>query len=58
MPNYTSPGAVLNLSTNESYTFNELAPFEDSYYYLMIVSESIIEFNVQVSITGELNNNF
>ena len=32
----------------DSYTFTEISPYEDSYYYLMIISDSIIEVNVKV----------
>ncbi|XP_025266403.1 post-GPI attachment to proteins factor 6 isoform X1 [Camponotus floridanus] len=38
------------LTTNASYTFTELSPYEDSYYYLLVISKSVIEFNVKVDI--------
>ncbi|XP_036147030.1 post-GPI attachment to proteins factor 6 isoform X3 [Monomorium pharaonis] len=37
-----------SLTTNASYSFIESSPYEDSYYYLLIVSNSIIEFNVKI----------
>ncbi|XP_050480954.1 post-GPI attachment to proteins factor 6-like isoform X2 [Bombus huntii] len=37
-----------NLTMLGSYTFTESSPYEDSYYYLMIISDSIIEVNVKV----------
>lgn len=43
-----------SLATNANYSFIESSPYEDSYYYLLIVSSSIIEFNVKVDITGNL----
>ncbi|KAG5328445.1 TMM8B protein, partial [Acromyrmex charruanus] len=39
------------LSTNASYSFIESSPYEDSYYYLLIVSSSIIEFNIKIDTT-------
>ena len=36
-----------------SYTFTESSPYEDSYYYLMIISDSIIEVNVKVVTSGK-----
>jgi len=42
------------LAINASYSFIESSPYEDSYYYLLIVSNSIIEFNVKVDATGNL----
>jgi len=42
------------LATNASYSFIESSPYEDSYYYLLIVSNSIIEFNIKVDATGNL----
>ncbi|XP_043605137.1 post-GPI attachment to proteins factor 6-like isoform X1 [Bombus pyrosoma] len=41
-----------NLTMLGSYTFTESSPYEDSYYYLMIISDSIIEVNVKV-VTSE-----
>ncbi|KYQ57156.1 Transmembrane protein 8A [Trachymyrmex zeteki] len=42
------------LTTNASYSFIEPSPYEDSYYYLSIVSSSIIEFDIKVDTTGNL----
>jgi len=42
------------LVTNASYSFIESSPYEDSYYYLLIVSNSIIEFDIKVDTTGNL----
>ncbi|XP_077255398.1 post-GPI attachment to proteins factor 6 isoform X3 [Temnothorax americanus] len=39
------------LASNASYSFIESSPYEDSYYYLLIVSSSITEFNVKVDVT-------
>ncbi|XP_066591112.1 post-GPI attachment to proteins factor 6-like isoform X2 [Prorops nasuta] len=49
--NHTQPIKIGNITTRDSYTFKEYSPFEDSYYYLMVISESIIEFNVQVTLS-------
>ncbi|XP_011646834.1 post-GPI attachment to proteins factor 6-like [Pogonomyrmex barbatus] len=40
----------ITLSTNTSYSFIESSPYEDSYYYLLIISSSVIEFNVKIDI--------
>ncbi|XP_020281025.1 transmembrane protein 8A-like isoform X3 [Pseudomyrmex gracilis] len=40
-----------NLTMNTNYTFVESSPYEDSYYYLSIVSNSVIEFNVKIDIS-------
>lgn len=42
-----------NLTMLGSYTFTESSPYEDSYYYLMIISDSIIEVNVKVVTSGK-----
>ncbi|XP_063980870.1 uncharacterized protein Dhpd [Diachasmimorpha longicaudata] len=41
----------LNLAVNGSYTFEEVTPFEDSYYYILVVSNSIVDFNIKVSVS-------
>ncbi|XP_006564295.1 transmembrane protein 8B isoform X3 [Apis mellifera] len=46
--NHSQPIENRNLTMLDSYTFIESSPYEDSYYYLMIVSDSIIEVNVKV----------
>lgn len=48
------PAESVTLGTNASYSFVEYSPYEDSYYYLSIVSSSIVEFNVEVDTTGNL----
>lgn len=37
----------------DSYEFVELSPNEDSYYYLLIKSNSIIKFKVKVTTFGK-----
>lgn len=44
----------ISLTTEASHTFVESSPYEDSYYYLSIISNSIIKFNIKVDITGNL----
>lgn len=51
--NHPEPTAVGNLTMLDSYTFTESSPYEDSYYYLMIISDSIVEVNVKVVTTGK-----
>lgn len=46
--NHFHPTESKTLTTNASYSFVETSPYEDSYYYLLIVSSSIIEFNIKV----------
>lgn len=48
------PTKSKTLTTNASYSFIESSPYEDSYYYLLIVSNSIIQFNVKIDTTGNL----
>lgn len=50
---HSSSLTMTNLSTNSTYTFTERTPHDDSYYYLLVVSDSIVEFNVKVSISGK-----
>lgn len=50
--NHSQPIKNRNLTMLDSYTFIESSPYEDSYYYLMIVSDSIIEVNVKVVTFG------
>ncbi|XP_034934133.1 post-GPI attachment to proteins factor 6-like [Chelonus insularis] len=49
--NHSHSDLMRNLTVNNSYTFTENTPYEDSYYYLLVVSDSIINFNVKVSIS-------
>ncbi|XP_071863584.1 post-GPI attachment to proteins factor 6 [Bombus fervidus] len=50
--NHSESFENVNLTMLGSYTFTESSPYEDSYYYLMIISDSIIEVNVKV-VTSE-----
>lgn len=50
--NHSQPIKNKSLTMLDSYTFIESSPYEDSYYYLMIVSDSIIEVNVKVVTFG------
>ncbi|EFN79045.1 Transmembrane protein 8, partial [Harpegnathos saltator] len=49
--NYSHPEESISLTTNTSYTFVEMSPYEDSYYYLSIISNSVIEFDVKVTVS-------
>ncbi|XP_047355134.1 post-GPI attachment to proteins factor 6-like isoform X2 [Vespa velutina] len=49
--NNTPSSNTGNLTMLDSYTFTISSPYEDSYYYLLVISDSIIEFNVKVSIS-------
>ena len=51
--NHSDSTKVGNLTMLDSYTFTETSPYEDSYYYLMIISDSIIEVNVKVVTSGK-----
>ncbi|KAG7206139.1 hypothetical protein KM043_003531 [Ampulex compressa] len=46
--NHTLPSKIGNLTTFDSYVFTESTPFEESYYYLLVVSDSVVEFHVKV----------
>ncbi|XP_015428982.1 PREDICTED: transmembrane protein 8A-like [Dufourea novaeangliae] len=50
--NHSEPNEIGNFTMLDSYTFTEASPYEDSYYYLMIISDSVIEVNVKV-VTAE-----
>lgn len=49
--NDTYSSNVGNLTMLDSYTFTISSPYEDSYYYLLVISDSIIEFNIKVMFT-------
>ncbi|XP_015609576.1 post-GPI attachment to proteins factor 6 isoform X3 [Cephus cinctus] len=49
--NHTHPSPIGNLTILDSYTFTEFSPYEDSYYYLLVISDSVIDFNVKVIIS-------
>ncbi|XP_076760727.1 post-GPI attachment to proteins factor 6 [Xylocopa sonorina] len=49
--NHSDPTELKNLTMINSYTFTESSPYEDSYYYLMIISDSVIEVSVKVVIS-------
>lgn len=42
-----------SLATNSTYSFTERAPYEDSYYYLLVVADSVVDFNISVTIFGK-----
>lgn len=50
--NHSEPSEIGNFTVLDSYTFTESSPYEDSYYYLMIISDSIIEVKLKV-VTSE-----
>jgi hypothetical protein len=50
--NHSAPGLVGNLTSMDTHTFSEPSPFQDSWYYLMVVSDSVITFNVKVTTLG------
>ncbi|OXU28873.1 hypothetical protein TSAR_000403 [Trichomalopsis sarcophagae] len=50
--NHSNPGPIGNLSSMDTYTFSELSPYQDTWYYLMVVSSSAITFNVKVTVTN------
>ncbi|KAI4473079.1 hypothetical protein M0802_016327 [Mischocyttarus mexicanus] len=49
--NNTPSSNIGNLTMMDSYMFTISSPYEDSYYYLLIISDSIIEFNIKVSLS-------
>ncbi|XP_043483098.1 post-GPI attachment to proteins factor 6-like isoform X3 [Leptopilina heterotoma] len=46
--NHTHLSSIGNLTNSDTYTFTELSPYEDSYYYLLVISNTTITFNVEV----------
>lgn len=51
--NHSNPGPIRNLSSMDTYTISELSPYQDTWYYLMVVSSSAITFNIKVTVTGK-----
>ncbi|XP_046426903.1 post-GPI attachment to proteins factor 6-like isoform X1 [Neodiprion fabricii] len=49
--NESHPSSIGNLTISDSYTFTILSPYQESYYYLLVISGSVIDFNVMVSIS-------
>lgn len=52
--NHSRPEKSISLTTYASHTFVESSPYEDSYYYLSIISNSVIKFNIKVDVSGNL----
>ena len=50
--NHTSSKTVINMSSTDTHTFTENSPFQDSWYYLMIVSSAPIKFDIKITVTG------
>lgn len=50
--NHSNPNTIVNLSSMGTYTFSELSPFQDTWYYLMVVSSTAIQFNIKVTVFG------
>lgn len=53
LPTYNPRNGVGNLTTDSEFTFTETEPFTDGYYYLLVVSESQVSFNLAVTTTGK-----
>lgn len=53
--NHSEPSEIGNFTMLDSYTFIESSPYEDSYYYLMIISDSVIEVNIKVVTSGKFH---
>lgn len=52
LPIFDHSEKSVNLTIHTSHTFVESSPYEDSYYYLAIISSSVIKFSVKVDISG------
>lgn len=50
--NHTHLSSIGNLTNSDTYTFTELSPYENSYYYLLVISNTTITFNVEVITSG------
>lgn len=53
LPTFNPRIVIGNLSTGSEFAFTETEPFTDGYYYLLVVSESQVSFNVAVMTTGK-----
>ncbi|GFG39492.1 hypothetical protein Cfor_00487 [Coptotermes formosanus] len=49
LPTYNPRNGVGNLTTDSEFTFTETEPYTDGYYYLLVVSESQVSFNLAVT---------
>ncbi|XP_011494444.1 PREDICTED: uncharacterized protein LOC105359529 [Ceratosolen solmsi marchali] len=48
--NRSNPGNVGNLSSSDTYEFTEMSPCQDCWYYLMVVSSSVVTFDILVTV--------
>jgi hypothetical protein len=53
LPSYYSRNGIGNITTDSEFTFTETEPYTDGYYYLLVVSESQVSFNLLVSTAGK-----
>lgn len=53
LPTYNPRNGIGNLTTDSEYTFTETEPYTDGYYYLLVVSESQVSFNLAVTTAGK-----
>ncbi|XP_014238011.1 post-GPI attachment to proteins factor 6-like [Trichogramma pretiosum] len=49
--NHSEANSHVTLTPVDTYTFEDSSPFQDEWYYLMIVSNNPIKFNVKVTVT-------
>lgn len=53
LPMYNPSNGIGNLTTDSEFTFTETEPYTDGYYYLLVVSESQVSFNLAVTTAGK-----
>ncbi|KAJ9580903.1 hypothetical protein L9F63_023918, partial [Diploptera punctata] len=51
LPAYNPRLGIHNLTTDSEFIFTETEPYTDGYYYLLVVSESQVRFNIAVTTT-------
>lgn len=51
--NHSNPSSTGKMASIDTYTFTDNFPFQDSWYYLMVVSDSVISFKVKVTTSGK-----
>ncbi|XP_014213234.1 post-GPI attachment to proteins factor 6-like [Copidosoma floridanum] len=50
MPHHSEHTENTSLTSADTYTFWESSPFQDEWYYLMVVSSSAIKFDIKVTV--------
>lgn len=55
LPIYSSRQTLGNITENSEFSYTVTEPYTDVYYYILIVSESVVSFNILVQTKGIAN---